>query len=194
MCCYIKWCDLTHSLWASHRLKTLLQEYKMKKQEVFPSGLSKASSPRSPVWYQVSVCVCGCVYIPLHRTWLRVIAHILQSVVCFCFFACLMWRGDYSLFVWFLMSHPATGLAKQTTFWAHFHYGFHSWRQMMSLPIRSLPLRKLPLVWHWFCLTAEKSAFLLLFSRLCLSVCAQPCFICLYIKWVTSVGCGGYSC
>lgn len=165
----------------SHRLKTLLQEYKMKKQEVFPSGLSKASSPRSPVWYQVSVCVCGCVYIPVHRTRLCVVSHILQSVVCFCFFACLMWCGDYSLFVWFLMSNPATGLATQTTFWAHLNYGFHSWRQMMSLPIRSQPLRKLPLVWPWFCLTAEKSAFLLLFFRLSLSLSVHSPALCVCI-------------
>lgn len=79
------------------------------------------------------------------------------------------------------MSHPASGLAKQTTFWVHLNYSYHSWRQMMSLPIRSQPLRKLPLVWHWFCLTAEKSAFLLLFFPICVPVCVHSPALCVCI-------------
>lgn len=54
------------SLWALRRLKTLLRGYKMKKREVFPSGPSKASSPRSPAWFQVSAVVRGRAYVPVY--------------------------------------------------------------------------------------------------------------------------------
>lgn len=103
----------TLSLRASHRLKTSLHEYKMKKQEVFPSGLSKASSPRSPVWYQVSVCMRRCVYVPIL---LYMAACDCTNPAVRCVFLFFLNKGFalrdvvITLCLCVLMSHPASGL------------------------------------------------------------------------------------
>lgn len=57
----------TLSLWALRRSRTSLHGYKTKRREVFPSGLSKASSPRSPVWSQVSALMRGRALPPFTR-------------------------------------------------------------------------------------------------------------------------------
>lgn len=60
----------TLSVWALRRSRTSLHGYKTKRREAFPSGRSKASSPRSPAWSQVSAVlarhVCGRVCVTVH--------------------------------------------------------------------------------------------------------------------------------
>lgn len=86
---------LTHSFSGlPHRLKTSSHGYKMRKQAVLPSGLSKASSPRSPVWYQVSIGVRRCVYMPVYCMWLHI--YICCGSLCMSSLirACLTWCAD----------------------------------------------------------------------------------------------------
>lgn len=110
----------------------------MKKQEVSPSGLSKASSPRSPVWSQVSVCV--------YCTWLHALA--LQFVVRF-FLKYGLVSLDATIILCLCVLMSLIWISKANmTFWAHLNCCYYSWRHMMSLPIRPQPLRKLPVVWH----------------------------------------------
>lgn len=155
----------------------------MKKQEVSPSGLSKASSPRSPVWSQVSVCLF------VYCTWLHALA--LQFVVRFFLKYGLVSLGaTIILCLCVLMSHQARGQVRiskaNMTFWAHLNCCYYSWRHMMSLPIRPQPLRKLPVVWH--CHSGKNVLFILSFPPPSLCVHALYTFMCLHMKWVTHVG------
>lgn len=152
----------------------------MRRQAVSPSGLSKASSPRSPVWYRVSVCVCRCVFLPVHCTGCDCACTYPVCSVCVSplIRPYLPWWDDNCLCV--LLSHSASGRVRiskpNITFCSYLNCDYYSWRRMMSFPIRLWPLRKQPVVWC----SPTKTAFLLL-SYVCVSLCVHALYSFLFV-------------